>query len=166
VGATRQAIVILASQLVRMLGLQDLEARAGISNGTAIEKIIFLVQNIQHFHHMTTLVSAIAIGVLLGSRIVRPLIAKRFRFVNYVPDVLIVVILGTALTGALEWDKKGVAILGHISTGTIHVNFPLHHGFRWIKDTLPSAITISVLGYLDSIVGAKQNASQFNYSVR
>jgi MFS superfamily sulfate permease-like transporter len=149
-----------------MLGLQDLESKAGVSNGTTIEKIIFLVQNIHEIHHMTTLVSAIAIGVLVGARIVKPLVAKRFGFVKYIPDVLVIVIIGTVLTGTLEWDKKGVAILGKISTGTIHVHFPLQHGYRYIKDTLPSAITISVLGYLDSIVAAKQNASQFNYSVR
>ena len=52
-----------------------------------------------------------------------------------------------------------------INTGTF-VQFPLGKlTLRYLRRTTSTAVLISVVGFLDSIVAAKQNAARFGYSI-
>ena len=52
-----------------------------------------------------------------------------------------------------------------INTGTF-VQFPLGKlTLRYLRRTTSTVVLISVVGFLDSIVAAKQNAARFGYSI-
>ena len=79
------------------------------------------------------------------------------------------VIASTVLCDVFDWDQMGVAVLGSVPITTSErsfVRFPVHRStMKYAKSTTSTAILIAVIGYLDSIVSAKQNASRFGYSI-
>ncbi|KAF8910825.1 sulfate anion transporter [Mucidula mucida] len=167
---TAIAIVIsmrvhVSEQLIPMLGLTALEHL--VHPETTWAKFMFIVENLPNMNKNTAAISFGALFVLIFLRT-----AKR-RFVKYwwiyrVPEVLVVVVLSTVLSAQLRWDQDGVDILGavNVSTGSSFLRFPFRSSnVRYLRRTTSTAVMISVIGYLDSIVAAKQSGARFGYSI-
>ena len=60
----------------------------------------------------------------------------------------------TVLSSIFRWDDYGVAVLGEVSGGQIGFALPLAKALPYLSATFPTALTISVVGYVDSIVAA------------
>ncbi|TBU22922.1 sulfate anion transporter [Dichomitus squalens] len=163
---TAVAVVIMIEQLIPMFGLTELEHV--LQPKSTLEKLLFLIENaFTHAHELTTFISFGALGVLVALRTFR-MTFKKYWFIYRLPEVFIVVVVSTILSDEWEWDKDGVEILGSvpINTGNSLVQFPLRHmTLKYLRKTTPTAILISVVGFLDSIVAAKQNAGRFGYSI-
>ncbi|KAF7979013.1 hypothetical protein HWV62_43981 [Athelia sp. TMB] len=163
---TAVAVIIMIEQLIPMLGLVALEHV--LEPHTTGEKFIFLVEKMwTHSHRATTIVSFGALFALIFLRIVKRY-SKRWTLIYRLPEVLVVVIISTFLSDELRWDDDGVAILGAvpINTGKSFIQLPLrHHNVKYLHRTTSTAVLISVIGFLDSIVAAKQNSSRFGYSI-
>ncbi|QRW25335.1 sulfate anion transporter [Rhizoctonia solani] len=103
-------------------------------------------------------------------RAVKRRLAKRegWRWVKFIPEVFLAVVIATALCDKFDWDLQGVDILGSasIKKGAKLFDFPVKHAnLKFLKATTSTAVLISVVGYLDSVVAAKQNAARFGYSI-
>ncbi|KAI0315518.1 sulfate anion transporter [Amylostereum chailletii] len=163
---TAVAFVIFLEQLMPMLGLVALEHK--LNPQTTLDKIRFILENgFTHFHKQTAMVSFGALLVLVGARVLKASFRK-YWFIYRIPEVLVVVVVSTILSGKLHWDEDGIDILGSVSvkTGGHFFKFPLHHShLPYYKQTTSYAVLISIIGFLDSIVAAKQNASRFGYSI-
>ena len=59
-------------------------------------------------------------------------------------------------------NVQGLVILGNISAGHVKIRVPLWRATSYFTSTLPNAALIAIMGFIDSIVAAKQNASQYN----
>jgi len=160
------AVVILIEQLIPMFGLSQL-ANA-INPQTTQEKLLFLVENaFTHSHRETIIISFGALLILVCIRSFKGLF-KKWWWIYRLPEVLVVVVLSTVLSDTLRWDDQGVAILGSvpINTGASFIDFPLRHlNLAFLRRTTSTAVLISVIGFLDSIVAAKQNSARFGYSI-
>lgn len=59
--------------------------------------------------------------------------------------------------------------MGKVSPGSVHVHFPIHSTsmarFAVTPEVTGAAVTIALIGYVDSIVAAKESASRFNYAI-
>ncbi|KAF9011581.1 sulfate anion transporter [Hymenopellis radicata] len=162
---TAIAVVISIEQLIPMLGLTALEHL--VHPETTWAKFTFIVENLPNMNKNTAAISFGALFVLIFFRT-----AKR-RFVKYwwiyrIPEVLVVVVLSTVLSSQLRWDQDGVDILGsvNVSTGGSFLRFPFRSSnVRYLRRTTSTAVMISVIGYLDSIVAAKQSGARFGYSI-
>ncbi|KAI0067589.1 hypothetical protein BV25DRAFT_1818966 [Artomyces pyxidatus] len=163
---TAVAVVILIEQLIPMLGLTALEH--SLNPRTTLDKLLFLLEHgFTNFHRPTALVSAGALGVLVFLRTFKGFF-KKYPWIYRIPEVLFVVIASTILSDELRWDEDGIEILGSvpIKTGGHFFKFPLHHShLKYLKGTTSTAVLISIIGFLDSIVAAKQNAARFGYSI-
>lgn len=76
--------------------------------------------------------------------------------------------LTPVLSANYRWDKDGVDILGavRVKTSGSFFQFPVNgSNFKYIHGTTPTAIIIAIIGFLDSIVAAKQNGARFGYSI-
>ncbi|KAK0212335.1 sulfate anion transporter [Desarmillaria ectypa] len=163
---TAIAIVITIEQLIPMLGLTGLEH--ALHPGTTWDKFIFILDHFLGHTNLTT--AAISFGSFLTLVFMRK--AKQ-SFVKYwwiyrIPEVLVVVIISTILSAEFGWDEDGVDILGSvpINTGASFFKFPLQSSnVRYLRRTTSTAVMIAVIGYLDSIVSAKQNGARFGYSI-
>ncbi|KAJ1306040.1 hypothetical protein OPQ81_010753 [Rhizoctonia solani] len=146
---TAVAVVITIEQLIPMLGLAKLE---------------------HSINPVPAVISFCTLILLLGARAIKRRLAKRegWEWVKFIPEVFLAVVVATALCDKLDWDLQGVDILGAVSTkkGTKLFDFPFKHAnLKFLKATTSTAILISVVGYLDSVVAAKQNAARFGYSI-
>ncbi|KAI0002285.1 sulfate anion transporter [Russula compacta] len=163
---TAVAFIILIEQLIPMLGLTALEHT--LNPQSTLEKIIFLVEyGFTRAHGPTSFISACALVALIMLRMLKASL-RRFRWVQGVPEVLIVVIVSTVLSDEFRWDHDGIEILGDvpIHTGGHFIKFPLHHHhLKYLRETTSIAVLISIIGFLDSIVAAKQNAARYSYSI-
>lgn len=160
------AFIILVEQLIPMLGLTALEHE--VRPETTLEKLLFIVEfGFTTAHYPTFIVSACALGSLVLLRLLKASL-RRFKWVARIPEVLLVVIVSTFLSDEFRWDDDGIDILGKvpIHTGGHFIKFPLHHHhLGYIKETTSTAVLISIIGFLDSIVAAKQNAARYSYSI-
>ncbi|KAI0077181.1 sulfate permease [Panus rudis PR-1116 ss-1] len=163
---TAVAVVIMIEQLIPMFGLTSLQHT--LNPNTTLEKLIFLIDHVfTHTHRTTAIISFGALLVLVVLRTTKRAF-QRYPLVYRLPEVLIVVVVSTILSDQFRWDEDGVDILGavQVNTGKHFVKFPLHRStLRYLRKTTSTAILISVAGFLDSIVAAKQNASLYGYSI-
>ncbi|KIJ51410.1 hypothetical protein M422DRAFT_158023 [Sphaerobolus stellatus SS14] len=170
---TAVGVVILIEQLVPILGLAGFEDDpvTGIPPHTTLDKAIFIFRYVFVFPRTHWLSAAIGFGtlaILLAAKAIKRNANKRWAWLKWVPEVLLVVILSTTLCKTLRWDRKGVDILGHVEplADTPLLAFPIDKlNYRLFKRTASTAILISVVGFLDSIAAAKQNSVRFGHSI-
>ena len=88
----------------------------------------------------TAAVGIVAIGLLLASR----------RLDKRVPGALIVVVIGVAVSAALQLAEHGVAVVGPIEPGLASPRFSLPT-LALLGRLLPSAATIALVGFTEAI---------------
>lgn len=134
-----------------------------------MEKLVFVIENLGHAHRLTAAISVICLLVLVTTKIFKPRIARTRPWISFIPEILLVVITATLLCDYFDWDERGVSILGKVSAGAVHAHFPIHQGKIWryavSEEVLSAAVTLSIIGYVDTIVAAKQNAAKYNYAI-
>ncbi|PPQ88997.1 hypothetical protein CVT25_005095 [Psilocybe cyanescens] len=160
------AVVIMIEQFIPMFGLTKLLHI--VDPETTYDKAIFLFKNaFTNFHPPTTIISFSALFSLVALRSIK----NRFKntwWIYRLPEVLVVVILSTILSDAFRWDEDGVDILGavDVQNSSSFIEIPFRRSnFRFLRRTTSTAVVIAVVGFLDSIVAAKQNAARFGYSI-
>ncbi|KZT03929.1 sulfate anion transporter [Laetiporus sulphureus 93-53] len=160
------AIVIMIEQLIPMFGLTALRNQRQL-HSTA-DKFFFIIDNVwAHGHPLTMLISFGALAVLLLIRSFKNLF-RRYAIVYRLPEVLLVVICSTIVSDKLDWDESGVEILGSvpINTGSSLVQFPIGTmTLKFLRRTTSLSVLCVIVGFLDSIVAAKQNAGIYGYSI-
>jgi MFS superfamily sulfate permease-like transporter len=80
------------------------------------------------------------------------------RWVSYVPDRFIVVVLSAVFTWAFDWERQGLPVMGDIrSEGKpFKVHFPFEESnFKHVNDAFSTAFIIALLGFFESSVAAK-----------
>lgn len=163
---TAVAVVIMIEQLIPMLGLTTLQHT--LNPHSTLDKLIFLIENAYgHAHELTTIVSFTALAILVVLRKTKQFFPK-YWFIYRLPEVFLVVVVSTILSDKFGWDEDGIEILGDvpIHTGGSFIQFPVRHGtLRYLRKTTSTAVLISVIGFLDSIVAAKQNAAKYGHSI-
>ena len=131
------AIIIAVSQLKHVFGLE-------ISRGMVHETLYSVTQQIDQINIPTLIISVVSIGVLL--------LVKRIG--KRIPGPLIIVILSIAAVYFLGLHNKGVNIIKDVPAGLPEFAFP-HFGLGYMKSLLPIALTISFIGFMESIAVAK-----------
>lgn len=162
------AIVIAIEQLIPILGLSSLEHADGISSEGAIEKLLWTFSHLSRSHRLSCLISLVSFGTLIAIRTFKTsaYCRRTVPWFKYVPEILIIAGLASALTDLFNWDQQGVAVVGKIHANQIELGLPwrgLDKGL--LKDTLGTAITICICGFVDSIVAAKSESARFHYSI-
>ncbi|KAL6719828.1 hypothetical protein ACLMJK_001749 [Lecanora helva] len=152
--------VILVDQLIPELGLTSRAKHVGgVSHGSSLDKIIFLVENIQFAHGLTCGVAFGSFAIIMVCRQLKKYVQPRYPSVAYVPDRFVVVLLSAIFAWKFNWQKQGLEILGDVksSTGT---PFP----FRWplqptqmhhVRQAMSTSFLIALLGFFESSVAAK-----------
>lgn len=163
---TAVAVVILIEQLAPVLGLAKLMREADPE--TTLQKLHFILANaFEHTNTVTASISAASLSTLVLIRRFKGNFQKVW-WIYRLPEVLLVVGLSTFLSGYFRWDLDKVDILGAVSvtTGDHFVEFPLNkRNWKYLHPTTSTAVLISVAGFLDSIVAAKQNGARYGHPI-
>lgn len=161
------ALVVMVQQAITLLGLVEQSKNWGINEAsTTIDRLYFLIMNIKYAHGLSSVVSLVAVTVLLTMRIVKSKYGLSKKWFQLFPDVLLVVVVSILLTHHFDWENKGLAILGKIDSAGIPLpSIPTFPPSKHLKDLLVTSAMISVIGFVESIVIAKIYSSRHNYSV-
>ena len=144
------AIIIGASQIEKIFGVARHEA------GTTYEQVWGVLMSItQNFHYPSLLMTIVAIFILIVAKL----------YIPKFPGVLIAVIITTTLSWLIgfglpvESNGLGGAIVGNIPSGLPSFTIP-NFDPNVISQLLITAITISLIGFIEAISIAKVMAAQ------
>ncbi len=142
------ALIIGFSQLKHLLGLN-------IPRSHHVHEILWhALKELGQVHVITLVVGAASIALLLLFKRV----SKQF------PAALAVVVLGTAAVWLLGLHQHGVRIVGEVPAGLPAPQLP-HLDVEAMRALLPTAVTIALVGFMESIAVAKAFAKRARYEV-
>ncbi|KAI8717439.1 STAS domain-containing protein [Fusarium sp. LHS14.1] len=155
--------VIAVDQLIPELGLAKLADEVGVSHGSPVEKIQFMVRNIHETHGLTFAIAGISFLFIMICRETKNRLQPRFPGVAYVPDRFFVVVVSAILCWKLDWENKGVEILGTVKAANGNLlafqwPFKLEH-MPHIRSAMSTSFLIALLGFFESSVAAKSLGS-------
>lgn len=142
------ALIIGLSQLKHMLGVN-------IPRSHHVHEIVLKAgEHFSEWHWMT-----VGIGV---ATVVALTVMKKFT--PKVPRFLVVVAASTLAVWGLGLDAEGVKIVGEVPAGLPAPSLPTFD-LEAFKALLPMAVTISLVGFMESISVAKSFARQNKYEI-
>ncbi|RKG84864.1 SulP family inorganic anion transporter [Corallococcus terminator] len=139
------ALIIIGSQLARMLGL---ERKSNEFAGQLWE----VASNVGRTHVPT---------LLMGLGIVAALVAMR-RFLPRWPAPLVMVVLTTAAASVFELEHGGMKVVGSISAAVPAFGLP-SVGFADFRALLPAAFSLALVNYASSVLTGRIYADRFGY---
>ncbi|KAF3908365.1 Prestin [Arthrobotrys entomopaga] len=158
--------VITIDQFIAEFGLISIAKQEGVTHASSLTKINFLFNHVSDIHVPTALLSMTALAIILGFKKFRTKIQDRHNWVVFIPDRFLVVTIATILAAKLDWPSQGIEILGDVAASSFHVRFPFkHENIPKIREALPTAFLISVLGFFESVVAAKSLGSQIDANI-
>lgn len=169
----------LAMGLLRMGFLVNFLSHAVISGFTSAAAMIIWLSQVHHLlgvpasggHSFLHLLEGLAghigkvhfITMGIGLTSVAFLLFFRRKMTNF-PAPLVVVAGSTALVYALGLDRLGVKVVGHVPPGLPAFSIP-SIGLRELESLLPAALTILLVGFMESISIAKVISAKEKYKV-
>lgn len=142
------ALIIGLSQLRHLFGLRLPSAHS------TLEQLWLIISNLGSTHLITLAIGLASIALLVAAR----RISKRF------PAPLLVVALGAAAVYGLRLHEAGVSIVGTIPRGLPRLSLPPIE-LAAVLRLLPVALTIALVGFMESFAVAQSIASREKYKL-
>ncbi|CED83653.1 Sulfate/bicarbonate/oxalate exchanger SAT-1 and related transporters (SLC26 family) [Phaffia rhodozyma] len=168
---TAVAVIISIEQLGGMLGLSQKIAALPLPH-TTVSKVAFLATHVSETHCLTAIISFSTFAFLFVTKATKKLMKDRrgFRWLKFVPEIFVGVVITTLLARMYRWDLNGLQVLGKIESlavvGGGSVAFPVNRDtLKFFIRTFSTSAVISVIGFVDSIVSAKEQSGKFGYSI-
>jgi SulP family sulfate permease len=142
------ALIIGFSQIKHLLG-------TNIPRSSHFHVLMMSIfSKLGEIHWLTFAIGAGGIVALIGLKKWKPMF----------PGALVVVVLGTLITWGFRLDQSGVAIVNSVPAGLPGFKLPVVTWAR-VQQMLPIALTIAMVGFMESISVAKAFASRNRYQV-
>ena len=140
-----------------VIGLSQLQHFLGIETGNHLQihlLVIKTVQNLETIHLLTLLIGIASTCILLLFK----------KYVPRFPAALAVVMLSTVIVYLFSLHGKGVSIVGEVPKGFPVLAWP-NIDLSMIGTLLPAALTIALLGFMESLSISKAIAVRENYKI-
>lgn len=155
------AMSLICEQLPALLGLQC--GRACKPGTLPLDLLMYSLKHVPDASWITCLISVGSCSFMLVAGRLKHAFPDN-RVLACFPDILVVVVLTTAISYALDLPKHGVATLGSIKEGFPTPAMPeLDQGS--MSQMLSGAITIAVLGFVETQLVNKRFGGKHGYSV-
>jgi MFS superfamily sulfate permease-like transporter len=119
-----------------------------------IPDLLAVITNLGMIHWPTLVVGLASLALLFLME----------RYVPRIPASLTVLVLAIALSAALDFESRGIHIVGDIPGGLPPFGMPGISLEQWAS-LIPGAIAVLLVGYSESIAAARSYATKFNYKV-
>lgn len=152
--------IIFIDQLLVLLKLNKVADHVGgISHGSTMTKIGFLLEYYNKAHKLTSAVGLGSFAIIMVLREVKKRLQPRYPQVAYFPDRCLVVVLSAVLCYQLSWDQKGLDVLGVVEPavgGIFSFIWPFQMKYmKVIRAAMSTSFVIALLGFFESSVAAK-----------
>eukprot|EP01129_Flabellula_baltica_P011012 TRINITY_DN4737_c0_g1_i1.p1 TRINITY_DN4737_c0_g1~~TRINITY_DN4737_c0_g1_i1.p1 ORF type:complete len:716 (-),score=128.64 TRINITY_DN4737_c0_g1_i1:25-2172(-) len=156
-------VIIIVAQIPNLLGFPDVEAEL------LYDEIVEIFEHtVDDIHWLTFSLGILTISILFAFKMAKTKIETKVNILQYVPETLVVVIMGIFLVTFLKLEQSGVTIVGKINpdNGT-DIFFPVPQliDFSNFGTIFPSAVMVAVIGFVESIIVAKLYASKYDYAM-
>jgi len=139
---------IVIEQLPKLLGV-------GATDGSYVEELVGTLGKLGATDAATLAIGAASLAILLVLRYTRP------RW----PRALIVVVLATAVSAALNLSEHGVAITGDVPTGLFELGVPGVGGGE-LGTLAVGALSVVFVGYSETLAAGRALADHHGYEIR
>ena len=145
------ALIIGFSQVKHLFGVD-------IARGQQIHEIVFaVIRQASAINLWTLAIGVTSIALLLGLK----------RWKRSFPGALVVVVLGSLAAWLFDLPGRGVAIVGDVPAGLPGFSIPLPEiaDVGILRQLLPTAVVIALVGFMESISVAKAFARRNRYDI-
>ena len=141
------AIGIVIQQSGKLLGVDG-------GDGSYVEQLVETIEHIPDTSGTTLVVGGASLGLLLAMRYLRP----------KWPRALVVVVLATVATVALDLAEEGVAVTGKVPTGLFEVGLP---GVGWSEAgaLAVGALSVIFVGYSETLAAGRLVSRKHGYEI-
>ncbi|KAJ1914509.1 hypothetical protein H4219_004756 [Mycoemilia scoparia] len=161
---TGAAMVIIVGQSVNILGLHpDIDELP--AHSSPIDKIRYMFRNTSNINSAAAIAGLCSLAFLVGSTLAKRKLKKKAPWVRNIPDILITVVVATIISTVFDLESRGVAVFGDVEASFPTPKIPTLPSSTNPKDVLTSAMTITVIGVIESLIVAREYASRNHYSV-
>jgi high affinity sulfate transporter 1 len=143
------AITVVVGQLDKMLGYELAEVELEF-----VPDILVLISDLGMTHWPTLIVGLVSLALLF-------LIEKYF---PKVPGALTVLVLAIVVSALLDFESRGIHIVGDIPGGLPPFGMP-DVTLEQLGSLIPGALALMLVAYAESVAVARSYASKFNYKV-
>ena len=151
------ALTLIAEQANTLLGVQH---KGGDSPA---DSLLYALSHLSSAHLLTFLISGLCCCTFFTFNYVKRSYPSN-RVLQCIPDVLLVVVLVTAASYLLDFQSRGVSCLSIKSTGFRRPSIPSLSDFG-SSFLVTSALTITLLGFVESQLVSKKFATKHGYSI-
>ncbi len=136
------AIIIAVSQFKDILGI-------GIPRLDTFHSLLYGLRHLDQAHLITFLVWLISLIIMIVSK----------RIKRTFPAAIVIVLIGTALTGIFRWDQSGLEIIGTVPSGLPGFRVP-DFSFSTLNILMPTIWAVAIIGIVESMSIAKMLESK------
>lgn len=165
---TAIGLSMMVSSTLSMCGLTPLlkDLPKNVHVHTTIDKLIFLIEHLKFTHESTAIVGFSSLFILITLRKLKHLLIKKFKFIQYFPEILLVVISSTILSYALDLHSYDIEVVGKVSLNGIQLRNPLSYNVRqYFGEVFPVAFICSILGFFETSTAANSIGSNLEMPV-
>jgi sulfate permease, SulP family len=146
------AIIIGASQLTHVVGFS-------VPRGTGpFGTFVHIGTHLGTAHVLTVAVALLGIAVIVGVRRYNARVGTRY------PAALVAVVLGIVASFLMDFEGRGVAVLGQIPSGLPSPMVP-SLSVPAVVAALPMGVAVGLIGFMESISAARIYARQNRYEI-
>ena len=142
------AITVAVGQLDKMLGYEVREALDFIPD------ILLIISDLGMTHWPTLVVGLVSLALLFLIE----------RFLPKAPGALIVLLLAIAVSALLDFESRGIHIVGDIPAGLPDFGMP-GVTIEQLVSLVPGALAVMLVAYAESVAVARTYAAKFNYKI-
>ncbi|MGE5027305.1 MAG: SulP family inorganic anion transporter [Betaproteobacteria bacterium] len=143
-GAT---LIVIGSQLGKMFGIS-------LESDKFFQQVLELVTRLGEAHMLTVVIGVVCMAGLFLMRRINPAL----------PGPLIVVVVTIILSVLLDWEAKGVKVVGPVPAGLPKLTIPAA-SFEDILALLPAALALTILIFADEILTARVFANKHGQKI-
>lgn len=162
-------LIMIANELAIELGIHELSLKH--PHLTTLDKLLFVFKYYPKSHITTTLISSITLCVVMTVRVFKQTMINKYNKKSfiYIPELLLMVIIGTCLSYVFDWEGKGVTIIGDVTTLSVTTASTIINPiglskFAIYRKIFQTSFLCTILGYIDSITASKSLSTKYNYS--
>ncbi|MBM7603896.1 SulP family sulfate permease [Metabacillus crassostreae] len=139
------------------IGLSQIKHVFGIEIGNHLQIHLILIEIIQEIKEINIITFVIGVISIISLVVMKKAAPK-------LPSALLIVIISIAFVSSLNLDQNGVKIVGSVPGGFPQFLFP-SISTELIQLLLPMAITIALLGFMESLAIGKVVAKKEKYKI-
>ncbi len=143
-GAT---LIVIGSQLGKMFGIK-------LESDQFFQQVVEMISRMDEAHLLTVIIGVVCMASLFLMR----------RINRALPGPLVVVVATIILSTVLDWQAKGVAIVGAVPPGLPKLAIP-DVGFEDVIALLPAALALTILIYADEVLTARVFAAKHSQKI-